>query len=451
MPADSPRHGALLQRNLRHTLPTAVGGHGVYLVDSDGKQYLDGSGGAVVSCLGHQHPEVLDAINRQLHTLAFAHTAFFTNDAAEQLAALLARKAPGPLNHTALVSGGSEAVEAAVKMARQYFVERGETGRTKFIARRRSYHGATLAALSIGRHSERRRDYLPMLLPGEAVSPCYPWRHLQDGESEAQYSKRLAQELEHKINEAGPGSVAAFLAETISGASLGAVPPSAAYFKEVRAVCDRYGVLLILDEVMCGVGRSGRYFAFEHEQITPDLVCLAKGLGGGYAPIGAVIATDEIFETMRQGSGVLRHGHTYMGHPLAAAAALAVQGIIERDQLTARVRRRGQALKEQLTAAFTEHPHVGDVRGRGLFIGIEFVRDRASKEPFPAAARVAEAVKARAMEHGLLCYPGAGCVDGKRGDHILIAPPFILSEDEAGQLTERTVAAVNQALAGPDA
>jgi len=438
--------GALIHRNLRRPPPFAAGGEGVFLIGRDGKKYLDGSSGAVVSCLGHQHPDVLAAMDAQLRKLAFAHNAFFTSEAAETLAAKLCGAAPGNLNHALFVSGGSEAVEAAMKIARQFFVERGETKRVKFIARRQSYHGATLAALAVGHHEARREMYRPMLLPAEAVSPAYGYRHRGEGEGEEQYAKRLAAELAATIERCGADSVAAFIAETVSGASLGAVTAPAAYFREVRKVCDRYGVLLIADEIMCGMGRCGQRFAFTIEGIVPDLVCLAKALGGGYAPIGAVLADGKIIDAITNGSGMLGHGHTYLCHPLAAAAALAVHEVVERDSLIAQARRRGALLGEIFRHELGDHPSVGDIRGRGLFIGIELVRDKTAKQPFTPAGQLTGIVQRCAMERGMLCYPANGCADGRNGDAIIIAPPYIISESQCGDLAARTVAAIFDAL-----
>ncbi|HYY61015.1 MAG TPA: aspartate aminotransferase family protein, partial [Burkholderiales bacterium] len=311
----------IVHRHLHHRYPVAAGGEGIYLIDAQGKRYLDASGGAAVSCLGHRHPEVLAAMRAQLERLEYAHTSFFTTAPAEELADELAAHAPGDLRHVYFVSGGSEAIEAALKMARQYFVERGEPQRRHFIARRSSYHGNTLGALAIGGNAWRREPFAPLLIETHHVSPAYEYRDRRADETPEAYGARLAEELEAKIDELGGGNVIAFVAETVVGATLGAVPPVPGYFKRVREICDRHGILLILDEVMCGMGRTGTLHACEQEGISPDLMAIAKGLGGGYAPIGALLLKDEIFDAIAKGSGAFQHSHTYMGHSLACSAA----------------------------------------------------------------------------------------------------------------------------------
>ena len=436
----------VFHRNPHQALPTAVGGQGVYLVDAQGRRYLDASGGAAVSCLGHGHPRIIEAIRRQAGELAYAHTSFFTNEPAERLAEFLAARAPAGLKHVYFVSGGSEAVEAAIKLARQYFVETGEPQRSVFIARRQSYHGNTLGALALGGNVWRREPFLPLLAPTIHVSPCYAYRE-QGAESEAEYGDRLAEELDAAMIAAGPGRVAAFVAETVVGATLGAVPPVPGYFAKVKAVCERHGALLILDEVMSGMGRTGRLFACEDEGISPDIVTIAKGLGGGYQPIGAAICSDRIYAAILGGSGFFQHGHTYIGHATACAAALAVMQTVEDERLLAQVRARGAALRADLDSAFADNPHVGDVRGRGLFLGVELVEDRASKRPFDPARRLHARVKAEAFARGLLVYPMGGTVDGLRGDHVLLAPPFIVNDAGIGEIVGRLGEAIAAALA----
>ncbi len=439
------RMTSILHRTPRTPLPQATGGQGVYLFDADGKRYLDASGGAAVSCLGHGHPRVIEAIRRQAERLAYAHTAFFTTEPAERLADFLVARAPG-LTYVYFVSGGSEAVETALKLARQYFVEIGEPERDRFIARRQSYHGNTLGALALGGNAFRREPFLPLLAPTIHVSPCYAYRDRRDDESDADYGDRLAAELEAAIVAAGPRRVAAFVAETVVGATLGAVPPVVGYFAKMRAVCDRHGVLLILDEVMSGMGRTGRLFACEEDGVMPDIVTIAKGLGGGYQPIGATLCTQRIRDAIVGGSGFFQHGHTYIGHAIACAAALAVQETIEDEGLLVQVRARGERLQAELKRVFAEHPHVGDVRGRGLLVGVELVEDRASKAPFDPARRVHARVKAEAFARGLIVYPMGGTVDGRRGDHVLLAPPFIASEAEIDEVVARLAAALSSAL-----
>jgi adenosylmethionine-8-amino-7-oxononanoate aminotransferase len=428
-------------------MPVAVSASGVEISEAGGRRYLDASGGAAVSCLGHGHPDVLAAMRRQLDTIAYAHTAFFTTEAAERLADRLIEDAPPGLSHVYLVSGGSEAVEAALKMARQYFVEAGEPQRRAIIARRQSYHGSTLGALAAGGNAWRRAQFEPLLIETHHIDPCYAYRLKREGESDADYAARAAQALEERILEIGADSVIAFVAETVAGATLGAVPPVGDYFKRIRAICDRYGVLLILDEVMCGMGRTGTLHACEQEGIAPDLMAVAKGLGGGYQPIGAVMLAKRIYEAFANGSGAFQHGHTYMGHPVAAAAALAVQEVIRRDGLLANVVAMGDRLERRLNERFGQHPHVGDIRGRGLFWGLELVSDRAGKRPFDPAAKLHARVKREAMERGLMVYPMGGTVDGVNGDHILLAPPFIVEAAQVDTIVERLGAALEAALA----
>jgi adenosylmethionine-8-amino-7-oxononanoate aminotransferase len=438
----------ILHRAANVVMPVAVSGSGVELVDAEGRRYLDASGGAAVSCLGHGHPDVLAAMRKQLETLAYAHTAFFTTEAAERLADRLIEDAPPGLERVYLVSGGSEAIEAALKMARQYFVEIGQPERRHVIARRQSYHGNTLGALAVGGNAQRRAQFEPLLINTHHIGPCYAYRLQREGESDADYAARAAQALEDRIIEIGPDRVIAFVAETVVGATAGAVPPVGDYFKRIRAICDRYGVLLILDEVMCGMGRTGTLHACEQEGVAPDLMAVAKGLGGGYQPIGAVMLTKGIYEAFENGSGAFQHGHTYMGHPMAAAAALAVQDVIRRDRLLANVVEMGARLERWLKERFGQHPFVGDIRGRGLFWALELVSDRASKRPFDPAAQVHARVKREAMARGLMVYPMGGAVDGATGDHILLAPPFIVEAAQIDEIVDRLGASLEAALAG---
>jgi adenosylmethionine-8-amino-7-oxononanoate aminotransferase len=437
----------IIHRNLRRPPPLAVSASGLTVRDSQGNSYLDASGGAAVSSLGHGHPDVLAAMHAQIDRNAYAHTAFFTCEPAEELATRLANDAPGDLNHVYLVSGGSEAMETALKLARQYFVEAGDTERSVFIARRQSYHGNTLGALAIGGNEWRRRPFEPLLMNVPRVSPCYEYRHRPKDQSIDDYTDGLLRELEARILAAGPSRVIAFCAETVVGATSGAVPPTPGYFRGVRQLCDQYGILWIADEVMCGMGRTGTLYAFEQEGALPDLVVLGKGLGAGYQPIGAVLAREHIVDRLREGSGAFQHGHTYMGHPIAAAAALAVQKVIQRDNLLGEVTVRGASFRRMLREAFGEHPHVGDIRGRGLFIGMELVKDRESKAPFDPELKLHAAIKEQAMAVGLMVYPMGGTIDGRLGDHILLAPPFTSTEAELAEVTTRLKDAVKRAFA----
>lgn len=438
----------VFHRNPRQPLEYAVRGEGIRLFDRHGKGYIDASGGAAVSCLGHGHPDVIAATRTQLETLAYAHSSFFTTQASEDLADFLAERAPGDLNHVYFVSGGSEAVEAALKLARQYFVEVGQPARRHFIARRQSYHGNTLGALAIGGNAWRREPFLPLLVQAHHVSPCYTYRDQRPGETEDQYAQRLADELDAKIRELGPETVAAFVAETVVGATAGVLPPVNSYLRRVREVCDRHGVLLILDEVMSGMGRTGHLFACAEDGIAPDILAIAKGLGAGYQPIGAMICSSRIYDAIVGGSGFFQHGHTYMGHATACAAALAVQQVIERDGLLANVLERGEQLRRALWETLGDHPNLGDVRGRGLFVGVEFVADKATKTPLDPALRTHAVLKKCAMEHGLLMYPMGGTVDGVKGDHVLLAPPFICTDSDIDEIVATFARTVRSVLPG---
>jgi adenosylmethionine-8-amino-7-oxononanoate aminotransferase len=433
-------------RHSKNPTPTAVSGEGCYLIDSDGKRYFDGSGGAAVSCLGHGDAEVTAAIKDQLDRLAFAHTSFLTSEPAEKLADLLIQHAPEGIEKVYFVSGGSEATEAAIKLARQYHVECGAPQRRHLIARKQSYHGNTIGALSAGGNAWRREQFAPLLIDVSHIAPCYEYALRSEDETSVQYGLRAAQELEDEILRLGPDTVMAFMAEPVVGATLGAVPAAEGYFKRIREICDQYGVLLILDEVMCGMGRTGHLFACDAEGVTPDILCIAKGLGAGYQPIGAMLCSGEIYDAIATGSGFFQHGHTYIGHPVATAAGHAVvNAILDRDLLP-RVRDLGAKLQSALVAAFGQHSHIGDIRGRGLFIGLEIVADRDSKTPFGPALSVAGRLKKAAFAEGLICYPMAGTRDGKHGDHILLAPPFIMTEAQIPEIIRPLQAALAQVL-----
>jgi len=436
----------VFHRHTRSSYPTAVAGDGAYLIDSQGKRYLDASGGAAVSCLGHSDAEVIAAIQQQVGTLAYAHSAFFTTEPMEQLADYLVSKAPAGLDHVYFVSGGSEAVEAALKLARQYFLEIGQPQRSRVIARQQSYHGNTLGALATGGNAWRRAQFEPLLSEVSHVSPCYAYRGRQDGESDHAYATRLVDELEQEILRLGADRVMAFVAEPVVGATLGAVPAVAGYFQQVRALCDRYGILLILDEVMCGMGRTGTLFAAEQEGVVADLTTIAKGLGAGYQPIGATLVSAKIYRAIADGSGFFQHGHTYIGHATACAAALQVQRVIDARQLLPRVVDLGEQLQQRLHDRFDQHPNIGDIRGRGLFQGLELVSERAGKTPFDPGLTLNARIKQAAMAAGLLCYPMGGTLDGQRGDHILLAPPFILQDGQLDELVDKLERAIHAAL-----
>ena len=440
----------IFPRHTKSALPVVAGGDGPWLIDTDGKRYFDASGGAAVSCLGHSCKPVLEAVKSQLDRIAYAHTSFFTSEPAEELASKLIAKAPPGIERVYFVSGGSEAVEAALKLARQYHVERGEPSRHHVIARWQSYHGNTLGALATGGNRWRRTQFEPLLPDAmNHVDPCHYWRWGKPGETEADYGRRIADQLETRVLELGPETVAAFVAEPVVGATMGAVPAVQGYFRRIREICDQYGVLLILDEVMCGMGRTGTLFASEQEGITPDMVCIAKGLGAGIQPIGAMLCSGVIYDTIAQGSGFFQHGHTYLGHPAACAGGVAVLEEIEEQDLLTNVRRQGLQLQSALADRFGQHPHVGDIRGRGLFRGIELVENRETKTPFDPGLGLASKIKKAAQADGLLIYPMSGTVDGRQGDHILLAPPFILDDVGIEVIVDRLARTLSAVLPGP--
>jgi adenosylmethionine-8-amino-7-oxononanoate aminotransferase len=434
----------------RHTkaeLPPAVSGDGCYLIDANGKRYFDGSGGAAVSCLGHSDAAVIQAVQEQVAKVAFAHSGFMTSEPAEELASLLVEHAPGDLDRVYFVSGGSEATESAIKLARQYYLEKGEPERRRVIARKQSYHGNTLGALSAGGNEWRRAQFAPILIEMSHIAPCYEYTGRAEGESSHDYGQRMANELEAEILRLGPETVMAFMAEPVVGATLGAVPAVEGYFQRIREICDQYGVLLILDEVMCGMGRTGHLFACDHDGVAPDILCIAKGLGAGYQPIGAMLCSAEIYSAIENGSGFFQHGHTYLGHPVATAAALAVVKELLGRKLPQRAAELGEKLQAALEAEFGQHPNVGDIRGRGLFRGIELVADRSSKATFDPGLGIAGKIKKAAFAEGLICYPMSGTRDGRNGDHVLLAPPFILEEEQIGELVSKLNAAIKGVLA----
>ncbi|MEZ5797875.1 MAG: aspartate aminotransferase family protein [Paracoccaceae bacterium] len=437
----------IFARSPAERLPVAVRGDGCYLIDATGKRYLDGSGGAAVSCLGHSDAGLRAALHDQLDRLAFAHTSFFTSDPAETLADRLIAGAPNGLDRVYLVSGGSEAVESALKLARQYFTETGQPQRHRVIARESSYHGNTMGALAAGGNAARRALFRPLLVETSHIPACYAYRGMAPDETPEAYGLRMAQTLEDEILRLGPETVMAFVAETVVGASLGAVTAAPGYFRRIREICDRHGVLLILDEVMCGMGRTGHLFACEAEGISPDMITIAKGLGAGYQPIGAVLTSAAIHDAIANGSGTFVNGHTYMGHPMAAAAANAVLDAIHDRDLLARVRIQGARLQQALEAEFGQHPHIGDIRGRGLFRGIEIVENRETRAPFDPARKIHSRIKALAFDAGLICYPLGGSVAGHSGDHVLLAPPYIIENAQIDELVTKLATAIRGAIA----
>jgi adenosylmethionine-8-amino-7-oxononanoate aminotransferase len=441
-----PRKSALFERDLQFPLPVIVKGEGAYLIDDAGKRYLDASGGPAVSCLGHSHPKVVEAIKRQVDQVSYAYSLFFTTPVVEELARTLIEQAPPGLTKAFFVGSGSEAVEAAMKLARQYHLEMGQPRRRLFIARERSYHGNTLGALALGGDANRRAPYDPLLMPVTHVAPCYEYRGRRADESAGQYGRRVADELETAIQKLGPENVAAFFAEPVVGASLGCAPPVPGYLKRLREICDRHGVLLVFDEVMCGMGRTGHMYACAEDGVSPDILTMAKGLGGGFQPIGGLLVAQRVFDAIADGSGALKHGQTYAGHTLACAAALGVQQAIREEGLLERVRHLSGLLFRRLGERFGQHPHVADIRGRGLFIGLELVADRETKEPFDPKLKLWQRIRRAGFEEGFVCYPSGGCIDGVRGDHVVLAPPFILADSQVDEVVDKLGKSLERAI-----
>ena len=427
----------IFPRHTSYDLPISSYGDGCYIIDSNGKKYLDGSCGAAVSCLGHSDQSVKEAIIKQTEKLAFAHTSFFTSEPAEELAQVLSKNSPTGLDKVYFVSSGSEAIEASLKLAKQYFNEIGKPKKHKVISRKQSYHGNTLGALAVGGNVWRKSFFEDLLIKTSLISPCYKYRHQDNTESEIEYGLRIADELEEEIIHLGPDNVMAFIAETVVGATAGALTPVEGYFKRIREICTKYNVLLILDEVMCGMGRTGTLFACDEEKIIPDIITIAKGLGAGYQPIAAMMCQNFIYEAISQGSGFFQHGHTYLGHPIACAASLAVVNKLLKENFPEQVRKKGEYLQKHLEITLSQNQYIGDIRGRGLFRGIELVQNRETKEPFPRNLNIAGKIKKKALDLGLICYPMQGTVDGTVGDHILIAPPFIINENEMNEISQK--------------
>ncbi|KAJ5552011.1 hypothetical protein N7535_000043 [Penicillium sp. DV-2018c] len=439
--ATDTKASAILHRDTRFVPKKVVGGKGIYLFLEDGTKFLDSTGGAAVSCLGHGNEQVNQMIKDQMDQVSYCHSAFFGTQVAEDLAQLLVDSTGGKLSKLFVVSSGSEAVEAALKLARQYFLELSppQPQRTRFIARFASYHGTTLGALGLGGHVQRREPFEPLLSQNTYhVSPCYAYRGKRDGETDADYVARLAAELDAEFQRLGPETVCAFVAEPVVGAALGCVPAVPGYFRAMKDVCEKHGALLILDEIMSGMGRCGTLHAWEQEDVIPDIQTIGKGLGGGYAPVSGILIGDSIVQTMDKGTGVFRHGQTYQGHPVSCAAALAVQKTIKEQSLLDNVREMGAYLESQLKQRLGSHPHVGDIRGKGLFWGIEFVKDKATKEPFEPEDCVSSLIQAKGLqsEYSVSLYGCSGTVDGIKGDHIVLAPPFIVSKTEIDILVD---------------
>ncbi len=440
----------VMQRASKVKLATIASGEGVFLIDRNGNKYLDACGGAAVSCLGHSNQRVKQAIIEQLEAIPYAHTSFFTNDPQELLAEHLLEHSEGNFSQVYFVSGGSEAIETALKLARQYFVEMGQSEKKYFIARKQSYHGNTLGALAIGGNLWRRKPFDSILVEGHHISACNEYRDQQESETNYEYGQRIANELETMILDLGAENVAAFVAETVSGATSGASTPPEGYFKRIREICDQYNVLLILDEVMCGMGRTGTLHACEQEDVQGDLQTIAKGIAAGYQALGAVLISEKIVSAIENGSGFFQHGHTYIGHPTSCAAGLATQLEIQERKLLDNVKQQGANLKQALKKTFDADPlvsdHIGDIRGRGLFLGVELVADKATKQTFDPSLKLHAKIKKKAMENLLMVYPMGGTIDGINGDHVLLAPPFIIDEENVAQIAERLNKAIRDAI-----
>ncbi|KAJ5669420.1 hypothetical protein N7462_010490 [Penicillium macrosclerotiorum] len=444
-------NGSVLYHQLRQKPLNIVGGKGSYLLTDDGLRILDATCGAAVSCLGHSDKRVHEAILEQLQKVPYCYSLYFTNSAAENLSKILVDSTCGKMSRAFIVSSGTEAVEASLKMAVQYFMElpNPQPQRVNFIARKQSYHGNTLGSLSVGHHVGRRALYEKVLAKNvHHVSQCYPYREMRTGEAMEDYIQRLSQELDDEFQRLGPDTVCAFVTETMSGTTLGCVPPLPGYLKAMKDVCQRYGALFILDEVICGMGRSGTLHAWEQEDVVPDLQTIAKGLGAGYAPIAALLVNRHVIDTLTKGSGAFSHSQTYQGHPVSCAAAYRVQKIIQEDNLLANVREMGQYLGQLLHQKFDGNDHVGDIRGRGLFWAIEFVQDKESKNPYPPSKGIAWAIHETGLkpEYSISLMPGNGGVDGVNGDHICFAPPYNTTRAEIETIVDRAVQVVRAVL-----
>lgn len=447
----SPDNTDVIQRDLNRTYPVIDRGNGIYLYDATGKQYIDGSGGsAAVTAIGHGVPEVIAAMTAQASRLAFAPTHAFTNEPIEDCARLIVEQfAPPGLNRVFFCSSGAEANENAIKMAIQYHRDHGEPQKQIVISRWNSFHGLTMGTLALSGHTGRRRRLANALPPSTHIAPCYRYRYALPDEE--MYGYRAADELDRMIRNLGPENVAAFIAEPVVGATLGAVPADRGYFQRVRRICNAHNVLLIADEVMTGFGRTGQAFGVDHWGEVPDLITCAKGIAGGYSPLGAVIAKSEIVEDVRQRSGSFVIGGTSSGNPLSCAVSGAVLRYMLDHQLIINATEVGWHFLKQLKELKERHPIVGDVRGLGMLVGLEFVRNRTTKEPFPVATGVAQRINAQTFERGLLSYPGQGTADGTSGDHIMYAPPLTMSctqVDDLIEILDASITVVEAELAG---
>ncbi|GME31660.1 Aminotransferase [Neofusicoccum parvum] len=449
---DAANSSGILHRNLKQLPLKVVGAAGNYITLSNGQRILDATGGAAVSCLGHGDPRVKAAVMRQMDETAYCHSLFFSTAAAEALGKELIKSTNGEMAKAFIVSSGSEAIEAAMKLARQYFLEvsPSQPGRTRFIARKESYHGTTLGSLSLGGHAGRRALFEPILLQNIShVSACNAYRGRKAGESDEEYVAKLAKELDDEFQRVGPESVCAFVAEPVVGAALGCVPPVQGYFRAIKAICDKHGALLIMDEIMSGMGRTGTLHAWQQEDVAPDIQTIGKGLGGGYAPVAGLLINHRVVNALDKGTGSFSHGQTYQGHPIACAAAAEVQRIIKEGELCENVRIMGKVLEELLKKGLADHPNVGNIRGRGLFWGIEFVKDKSTKEPFDPKNGIAMGVHEKGMEpeYSISIYPGTGTADGKSGDHVLLAPAYNVTRADVEKIADLTTRVITDFFA----
>lgn len=439
---------AALPKHIHSTgdLPKVAWAKGSYVYDADGKQYIDGSGGPAVYCIGHSDPEVNAAIKDQLDRIAHGYRYNFTSDALEELTEIIRRRCGGTLRHMVYVTGGSEAVESCLKLALQYHAARGEMSRRRFIARERSWHGNTLGALSVSGFLERKRAFEGSLLEVSRLSPVNAYRPVAGATAET-VGEACARELEHEILRLGPENVCAFIFEPVVGAAGGCVPAPHGYARLVRDICDRHGVIMISDEVMCGAGRTGAWRALERDGVEPDVMSVAKGLAAGYLPLGAAIYNDKVAEAIHGLHGAPMTGHTFTGHTACCAAGVAVQKIVERDRLVERVHAMEGRLHALLSATTQDIEAVGDIRGRGFFQAIELVADRETRRPFDGERKLFMKVRQQAFANGLICYPVGGNVDGVNGDVVIIAPPYNVTEGELVEIADKTAASIRQVLA----
>ena len=436
----------VLHRSPGFGYPVAARAAGMHIVDSSGREYLDMSGGAAVSCVGHSHPDVVAAIRTQVETLAFAHTSFFTNEPQEQLAERLVERFGDDEARVYFLSGGSEANEAALKLAWQYWVAAGRPDKKIIVSREHSYHGNTFGVLSASGNPGRRRASAAPLVEWPRIAPCYAYREQREAESEESFAERSAGYLEAAIRENGADQIAAFIAETVVGSSLGVVPAAGDYFARIRKICDDNGILLIADEVMCGSGRTGTYFAFEQESFRPDIVTLAKGVGGGYQPLAAALISGRMAATLTDAG--FAHGHTYIGHATVCSAGVGIERVefFYNEDLLENTANMGTILLDLLRNEFSQHPNVGDIRGRGLFAAIELVADRDSRDGFEGRSGLPEDLRRASLNEGLICYPAAIAVDGRTVPHVMLAPPMISRESHLEQGVAKLKAALQAAL-----